>query len=93
MCKPENPSNETESIIEEIIAADTGLNANNGTNSTELVTTCEEEEVLHVTKEFGVCYLHSIETLEEQIRSACEVSIVVMALLYIMKDLREFKFF
>ena len=86
MCKPENPSNETESIIEESIAA------KNGTNATELVTTCEEEEFLHVATELGVCYLHSLETMEEQIRSACEVAIVIMALLYIIKAVREFKF-
>ena len=42
--------------------------------------------------EFTNCYLHSMETTEEYIRAGCEVSIIFLGLLYILKAIRELSF-
>ena len=42
--------------------------------------------------EFSNCYLHSMETTEEYIRLGCEVSIIFLGLLYILKAIRELSF-
>ena len=94
VCNPEDPANSTTESIAETDFVDSvlGLDATNVTNGTEFITSCEEGEILHVETEFGVCYLHSVETLEEQIRFVLEIIIVIMALFYIFKAIREYTF-
>ena len=38
------------------------------------------------------CYLHEFEEPDQQIRLVCEILIVIFALLYLLKALREFSF-
>ena len=87
-CKQEN--NSTELIGNETVSSWTTdlmdpalVLMSNGTNAT-----CE---LVSQTK-FTNCYLHSMETTEEYIRLGCEVSIVFLAILYILKALRELSF-
>ena len=51
-------------------------------------TTCQ----LVSQTEFTNCYLHSMETTEEYIRFGCEVSIIFLGVLYILKAIRELSF-
>ena len=87
VCNPETPTNSTSEPFDN----DNDIGTN-GTNTTEFVESCEEGDRLHVATELGVCYLHSVETLQEQIRFVFEIIIVIMALLFIIKAIREFKF-
>ena len=59
------------------------LLAGNVTNST-----CEMVTKTSLTN----CYLHSFETPLQQLRLACEILIVIFALLFLLKAIREFSF-
>ena len=95
VCHPEDPANSTLEMTTETPLVDESIiewNATDVENATEYITSCEEGEILHVATDFGVCYLHSLETLEEQIRLVCEIIIVVMGLFYLYKAIREYMF-
>ena len=50
------------------------------------------EDVMYIPTKIGECYLHTFETLTDQIRISCEVSIVILGFLFILKAMREFSF-
>ena len=94
LCAPEDPGNETVEMITEtpVIEGVLDLNNTEEINGTEWITSCDEGEILQVATEFGVCYLHSVETLEEKLRFLAEIILVIMAVFFILKAIREYSF-
>ena len=80
--------NSTESDLNETVVA---MYLNQSYDSDQVSQNCSEDDMT-IPTELGECYLHTFETLPDQIRLACEMSIVILGFLFIVKAVREFCF-